>query len=544
MSKSIFLNKFSNFISILNYNKIKLILPAALCFCILLFISIRLEIGLSTEIIFLGVECIGVLFLSALLKNFYLKIFALICILCHVAEVSHVFNTGGFVLPLTIMNFDRYEEIGIGNVVILSIVALIYVLCMMFYLLKNSLIKMSSNLVRYILIFVLFSCEMCFGSTTKLISVSNEAYKQSHFALPSDGKVFLRENIAHGNITQKVLKNWQGNVIIIFIEGTSKLVLSDNLTPNLMNFEKKSLSFINYYNHTAATYRGIRGQLISGYQYIGGCMKGNSGIYETDKSKMRSLFNTKVESLPLILNQNGYQSVFVTPHSYQDNFTSFLKNIGFQKVVATDQSILSDEDTYNLIFSTATNLNKSSKRFFLGAYTVGTHEGFDSNSFKYGDGTNPYYNKFYNSDHWFGEFLKKFENSDLNDNTLLIFTADHSSIQSAPFKKSFSNPEGSINRFIDKVPLFIYCKGIEPEKIDVAGRNSLGLTPTVLDILGIHNVQNHFLGNSLFSNEALPYEYVSAIGNYICDVKDNILIPQNPDNGTSVMIKEYFGYGG
>lgn len=32
-------------------------------------------------------------------------------------------------------------------------------------------------------------------------------------------------------------------------------------------YEDRSFNFINYYNHTAATYRGLIGQLYSGHQY-------------------------------------------------------------------------------------------------------------------------------------------------------------------------------------------------------------------------------------------------------------------------------------
>ena len=39
-----------------------------------------------------------------------------------------------------------------------------------------------------------------------------------------------------------------------------------NITPNIKELQSKSLSFSNYYNHTFATYRGIIGQLYSGYQ--------------------------------------------------------------------------------------------------------------------------------------------------------------------------------------------------------------------------------------------------------------------------------------
>lgn len=47
------------------------------------------------------------------------------------------------------------------------------------------------------------------------------------------------------------------------------------------------------------------------------------------------------------------------------------------------------------------------------------------------------------------------------------------------------------------MPLSIYFKGISPERLDVQGRNSLSLAPTVLDYIGVSE-ENYFLGVSLF----------------------------------------------
>ncbi|MPM54055.1 hypothetical protein SDC9_100828 [bioreactor metagenome] len=55
-------------------------------------------------------------------------------------------------------------------------------------------------------------------------------------------------------------------------------------------------------------------------------------------------------------------------------------------------------------------------------------------------------------------------------------------------------------------PFLIYYKGIIPEEINVDGRNSLDLAPTVMDYLDI-SVPNYFLGESLFSNKQNTFSY-------------------------------------
>jgi phosphoglycerol transferase MdoB-like AlkP superfamily enzyme len=46
----------------------------------------------------------------------------------------------------------------------------------------------------------------------------------------------------------------------------------------------------------------------------------------------------------------------------------------------------------------------------------------------------------------------------------------------------------------------MYYKGVEPWEIDVKGRNSLDLAPTILDYVGI-DCENYFLGSTLFMNK-------------------------------------------
>lgn len=75
---------------------------------------------------------------------------------------------------------------------------------------------------------------------------------------------------------------------------------------------------------------------------------------------------------------------------------------------------------------------KSDKPFFIGMYTAGTHHGVDSPDLTYGDGSNSYYNKFHNLDHWLGDFIAWFQRSPYYDNTLLVITSDHGVVIPTP----------------------------------------------------------------------------------------------------------------
>ena len=90
----------------------------------------------------------------------------------------------------------------------------------------------------------------------------------------------IKDSIYHGEtpfLKHDTSSNTQlPNIIIFFVEGFSARTsdvystVYKDITPNLVDFAKHSLVIDNYYNHTAATYRGLHGQLCSIYPKFGG----------------------------------------------------------------------------------------------------------------------------------------------------------------------------------------------------------------------------------------------------------------------------------
>ena len=78
--------------------------------------------------------------------------------------------------------------------------------------------------------------------------------------------MFYKDTI--GNYVSSPLQKKNPDVVLIFTEGLSQNIIDDerNIMPNVRMYEDKSLNFTNYYNHTAATYEGLIGQLYSGHQ--------------------------------------------------------------------------------------------------------------------------------------------------------------------------------------------------------------------------------------------------------------------------------------
>jgi phosphoglycerol transferase MdoB-like AlkP superfamily enzyme len=313
------------------------------------------------------------------------------------------------------------------------------------------------------------------------------------------------------------------NVIVIFAEGMSKEIFDGNngsytdLTPNLDEFTQSAINVTNYYNQTAATYRGLRGQLFSSQQYQEG--------YENGIPAMKRESNTKLTSIQSILSQNGYSTTMINPEPEQALFVNYLEQLGFDNVISGSKKNLINSggektlpDSFNLqlLLKTAEAENNKGNNFFLSTYTYQTHVGLTSDV-KYRDGKNEYLNKYYALDKAFGEFWDNFQKSPLYDNTIVVFTTDHATFPDPDYADTF-NVGRSV--YLSTVPLLIYYPGGKGQTVDAAGKNSLSLAPTLLDMIGVEDSKNYFLGCSLFSTQTSDMEYLTAIGDELYSTKD------------------------
>ena len=292
------------------------------------------------------------------------------------------------------------------------------------------------------------------------------------------------------------------NVVIVFTEGLSQNIVEDerSIMPNVARYEDESLSFSSYFNHTFATYRGLIGQFFSGFQHNN--FDGNTLV-----------------SLPKILEAQGYQTAFINVEPGNRDFYDYLCTLGFQEVLdypdEPHQGIvpghLSDRQSYAKLLEEMDRMGSSGQPFLLGIYTVGTHASFDSVDEKFGNGLDTELNKFYDADYQFGEFMSQFEQSPWFENTVVVFTSDHCTYGDMYFTDAFPEYE-RLSMEVDAVPFLIYHKDVEPQSIDVQGRTSVDLAPTLLDYLDV-SAENYFVGTSLFA----PVTQASAMETFFSD---------------------------
>lgn len=294
--------------------------------------------------------------------------------------------------------------------------------------------------------------------------------------------MFYKDTI--GNYISFPLQKKNPDVVLIFTEGLSQNIIDDErkIMPNVRMYEDRSINFINYYNHTAATYRGLIGQLYSGHQYN-----------NNDE-------NTLI-SLQKIMHDNGYQTTLINTEPNNQDFTNYLKTLDFDRIVTSNNTDtwLRDDKAYELLGNEVKECYENSKPDFIVIYTFGTHATFDESNVKYGDGKNGLLNRFANIDYYFGEFMRNFENNEKYNDLVVVFTTDHCTYEDEDFIRTFEPSYTREDYFCDQIPLLIWNNKIEAQEINAEGRNSLCFAPTLLDFLDIDG-DNYFLGDSLFKD--------------------------------------------
>lgn len=480
-------------------------------------------------------------------------------------QLTSYLVTGMYLNPLTVENLNNYNAI--GNNLLLKIIFLcivftsLYIYCLT---IKKDYSKSKKIIIVTIISFIFIATKSSYP-ISQFFSTIHKVYKTNiaNYNYKNDGKIFLKnfqnsfyqkeKLVSHFNDNQLSIRQ-NANLIIIFIEGFSERVISEKITPNLYRLKERVIVFDSYYNHTAATFRGLRGQLISGYQKIGGWEENEQGLAQITKDQLRNKFEGRIESLPSILNKNGYFSLFIGPHDCKDNLFTMMKSVGFLMTKGKCDlpehqnpiKELSDRESFDLLKKSIVEINRKNKiPFFISFYNIETHHGMNVNEVKYPFEDNEYYNKFYNFDHWLGEFVNWFDNSELANNTYLVITADHSTFSVEKFEKLFKFKSKSETHFVDRIPLIIYSKNISQQTINANGRNSLCLAPTMLDLLGLDNITTHFLGNSLFDKNISFWERISIVNNVLVNTaSDDVRDLNELDSKHEEELNLFYGFAG
>jgi len=214
--------------------------------------------------------------------------------------------------------------------------------------------------------------------------------------------------------------------------------------------------------------------------------------------------------VPQILEKNGFHTYFLSAHERKEQLNLMLETLEFGRVFGADDFYegaqrLTDRQLFSVLKELVSG-GRLRQPYFLGLYNIGTHLGQNSPDEKYGSGKNTLLNTIRNFDDAFGRFWSSVRD---RKDLAVILTADHAAYPSDLYNLTFGTQR---SYFADRIPFAVWTGGTGHRVIDAGGRNSLDFAPTLLQMMGIKNAFNYFLGCSLFSKECRwRFQYITNI---------------------------------
>lgn len=333
--------------------------------------------------------------------------------------------------------------------------------------------------------------------------------------------------------TSNAVKNPK-NVIVVVLESVRMAETGlygntqDSDTPNLDRFARESLNFSRHYANSNQTVRGEMAILCSAMDYI------NGSPYSMGGDPL------KANCLPSILKHYGYETHWI--HGYKKKFfnrENFFPLLGFQHI--HDMEVIdpaeekpkigwgiADTEVFDYALTT---LEQKTTPFFAEILTLSNHYPYlwdwgidfpdrlelNREYVEEEDNLYPAYQRgIYYTDYALGQFIERFKQSKLYENTLLVVTADHGiwTFPDQMLQTTEISNELKKNEMYFRLPLLIHAANLDARQIDVPV-SQVDIAPSVLDYLGVE-FPNAFLGESLLTqalNENRPV-YVMSSGSY------------------------------
>jgi len=232
---------------------------------------------------------------------------------------------------------------------------------------------------------------------------------------------------------ENYLNTQHPNVLIIILESFSaRLIQSLNghlsyyedkeVTPTLNSLKDNSIVFTNAYSNGMRTDRGVVA-ILSGFPS------------QPDMSIIKYPEKTaKLPSIAKTLKKEGYSCEMIYGGDINfANMRSYFFGSGYSNIIdyksfdvkdRLSKWGVNDAIMFSYLFDRINNYH-TKKPFFTTFLTLSSHEPFDVDMHRFQD---PYVNSISYTDSCLGVFLKRLENTNLWQNTLIVLVADHTSV--------------------------------------------------------------------------------------------------------------------
>jgi phosphoglycerol transferase MdoB-like AlkP superfamily enzyme len=269
------------------------------------------------------------------------------------------------------------------------------------------------------------------------------------------------------------------NVVVIILESFSKeftaLGKRTSYTPFLDSLMKESLVFSNAYANGKRSAEGIPAILAGIPTLMNEAY--NSSIYASNE----------ISSLASLLKQKGYASAFFHGGSNGTmNFQSFAGIAGFDQYYGrTEYNNEADYDGHWGIWDEpflqyfARKQNEMKEPFLASVFTLSSHDPYlvpAKYKNKFPEGTLEIHPSIGYSDLALREYFNTVRKAPWFDNTIFVFTPDHTGVSSDPF---YANNVGQYS-----IPIFFYSPSEKLKGTDSTTAQQIDIMPTVLGMLG------------------------------------------------------------
>lgn len=348
---------------------------------------------------------------------------------------THIFQYGlEYKTGLTMLGKLKPEQMSWLSVDIAALIILLIISIMTIcYVFTNFNCQISIKKSRYIFMASIFFLGI--GFIQQPVAVFNESvYKNiiecnipKGYNVPYSDSYTKKLNLKDNDASESVLGyNSNKNIILLVIESLSTYHSRyfsgiHNYTPKFDTTAQSNISYTNYYANSLNTNQALVAMLL-----------GKIPLPGFSNESLFTRYNNE-ESLPVHLQENGYQTIFITTGDL--SFTgkrSWLKDIGFETIVGDYSQFYSDwpryafnaapdEALYEYTLQQIQSLNNDKKPFFIFLETVSSHLPFVDPRGQ--DHTEKNVYKYVN--HQLGKFYKKLQQMEYFENGILIITSDH-----------------------------------------------------------------------------------------------------------------------
>lgn len=432
---------------------------------------------------------------------------------------------------ILLSQFDRFEKLEGGKKIAKAVFALLFATGLLFLPIRGGVTVSTMNVGRAYFSENMYLNHAAVNPHFNLLyslSKSERFDKQYQFYERKKAEQVFSELITHSSdSTVSLLNTDRPNIILFVLESFSAVAAYDSVVaPNFLKLSKEGVNFSNFYANSFRTDRGVV-SVLSGYP--------------AHPTAALMKYPRKTQSLPAIpksLVEEGYTTSYY--YGGDNDFASMrsyivgacaTENIFQDTDFPLSQRLtkwgVPDEYVLERVFDDLSG-GKYKEPFMTTVLTLSSHEPFDVPIHDLDD---PYLNSVKYTDREIGKFVEKLKSTNLWDNTLLIFLADHC-MQSYPAGEDVFSPK----RF--HIPMVWSGGAIKgPREVtDYGSQNNLAAT--LLAQLGVDYSGFTFSGNMLNSSEPkfAFYSYnngfsmLDSLGSVVYDNTSNKILEQKGDD--------------